>query len=110
MLSQTFGAHVDLVNLAMDYRQVAMADIAAAPNPAVRVLRFPRCRGCTCGRLAGASFEKNARRCHERAQGNAARTQNEKIRVRMFTQCRGHHDQSDACYERSDTDQPVANS
>jgi hypothetical protein len=38
----TVGTKVDLVHLAMDHRQVTMANIAATPNPACRGFGLPR--------------------------------------------------------------------
>jgi hypothetical protein len=108
VLRETVGAHVNLVNFAMDHRQVTVANIATATDSSSRVPGFSRSRLASRRRLNGTSFEKNARGRGQRAEGDSACTQDEKTSVRMFAQCRGQHDQSDARSQRSQDDQPGA--
>jgi len=108
VLSQTLRTHVDLVDLAMDHRQISVANVTTATDTSGRVLGFSRGRLGPGRSLDGASFEKNSRGCGQGSQGHAARTQDQKTSVRMFAQGCGQHDQSDNCSQRSKGDQPVA--
>jgi hypothetical protein len=110
MLPQTLRAHVNLVDFAMDHRHVPVANVATAPDPSRCVLRFSRGPEGSSRRLESTRVEKNANGCSQGAQRHAACTQDEKIRVWMLTQRGGQHDESDAGSQRSDGDQPVADS
>jgi hypothetical protein len=57
--TQTIGAEVDLVDLAVDDGQISMTYVATAADPSSRVLGL-RWRSCAAARLQRASLEVDA--------------------------------------------------
>jgi len=87
MLRHTVGTKVDLVYLAMNYRQVAMANIAATSDASRRVPGLSRDR--SLGRGHGPSSQITSCGRDHGSQGNSARAQREQAGVNMFAQSRG---------------------
>jgi len=108
VLGQAASAHVELVNLAKNYRRLLPAQVAPAPLLACKNWRLNDMGRVRC--LHGAGFYVDARRYEYRSHGEQARPNRKEAGIWRLSERPGKDAQTSEQHDRAQTNDPISHS